>query len=188
MDENEKDFWEKFKKWQIDDIQIAINCKSYVSAAKLICCAIDSIAGFRFGANSNHGSKFRFTNFVKEFMPSFKTRLKCTKPRVKDGLVVWETQYKRSVIEMFYNNFRSGLIHEGLPGIGTEIVFYHNTKVLFSSPNADLVRFNILGLFEYLKNALEVYEKRLVIEKELQNNFKKRLSFITDANKISIIK
>ena len=150
-----------------------------MGAAKLICCTIDALAGFRFGATNYRGSKFRFINFMKEFMPEFKHRLKLKR---NNRLV-----YKRSVLEMFYNNFRSGLIHEGLPGIGTELINDKNKKLLFIAPTPDKLQLNIIGLFEYLKSAFNKYEKKLEQEKEIIDNFRKRLSYITDSNLISKI-
>ncbi len=66
MNNQERVFWEKFIRWHLDDIERAINAEAYVGAAKLICCAIDAFAGFRFGAVGYRGSKFRFISFVKE--------------------------------------------------------------------------------------------------------------------------
>jgi len=179
LSENEKRFWKKFKRWHLDDIQRAIDSNAYVGTAKLICCAIDALACFRFGATEYKGSKFRFISFMKEFMPAFKKRLKFYKNR--------ELEYERSVIKMFYENFRSGLIHEGLPGIGTEIIKVNNIDFLYQAPNADKLQINIIGLHSYLKFVFNEYEKELKKNQEFINGFKKRLSHITNENSISKI-
>lgn len=171
----EKEFWEKLKRWHFDDIEKAISAKAYVGAAKLICCAIDAFAGFRFGAVTYQGSKFRFISFVKEYMPKFKYRLKAKKNR--------SVIYKRSILEMVYNNFRSGLIHEGLPGVGTAIFKDQNTSILFKTPTPDMLKINILGLFEYFRFAIGEYEKRL-IQKDILEKFRNRLNFVSDKSRI----
>ncbi|MBI4078965.1 MAG: hypothetical protein HY429_01570 [Candidatus Levybacteria bacterium] len=175
MNEQEKEFWEKFKRWNLDDIERTIKTEAYVGAAKLICCVIDALAGFRFGAVSNQGSKFRFISFVKEFMPKFKYRLLAK----RNGIVI----YKRSILEMLYNNFRSGLIHEGLPGIGTGIFRDENIHSLFRIPKPDKLEINVLGLFEYLKFALSEYEGKLN-KGIFLNEFRERLNFIGDKRRI----
>lgn len=175
--QKEKKFWRKYKRWHLDDIKKCIDNKAYVGGAKLICCAIDALAGFRFGATNYAGSKFRFVNFVKEFMPAFKRRLRLT----KDNNLV----YKRSVLEMFYKNFRSGLIHEGLPGIGTELIEDNDKTLLFINPTPDILQINIFGLFEYLKVVFDKYEQKLYTEEDFLNNFRKRLKYITNPDLIS---
>ncbi|OGY15518.1 MAG: hypothetical protein A2784_02310 [Candidatus Chisholmbacteria bacterium RIFCSPHIGHO2_01_FULL_48_12] len=175
MNNQERLFWKQFKRWHLDDIERAIKAEAYVGAAKLICCAIDAFAGFRFGAVRYPGSKFRFISFVKEFMPNFKYRLLAK----RNGRVI----YKRSILEMLYNNFRSGLIHEGLPGVGTNIFEDQNTNLLFKTPKPDMLEINILGLFEYLKFAIGEYEKRLT-EKDILNSFRERFKFISDKGRI----
>lgn len=179
MNTQEKEFLERFKRWHLDDIEKAIHAEAYVGAAKLICCAIDAFSGFRFGAVNYQGSKPRFISFVKEFMPKFRYRLLAK----RNGRVI----YKRSILEMLYNNFRSGLIHEGLPGIGTNIFKDEKLNLLFKTPKPDILEINILGLFEYLKSAIGEYEKRLT-EVEVLNNFRERLKFISDKSRIPKIR
>lgn len=180
MNNKEIFFWNKFKRWHLNDIEKAIKADANVGAAKLICCALDALAGFRFGATKYEGSKSRFLSFVKEFMPAFKRRLK-----LKSGGIIL---YRRSVLEMFYNNFRSGLVHEGLPGIGTEIIKDKNKNLLYITPTPDLLQINILGLFEYLKVTFDTYDKRLKSERKIQENFYKRLKHITNPALISIMR
>ena len=112
---------------------------------------------------------------MKEFMSNFKYRLLAK----RNGRVI----YKRSILEMLYNNFRSGLIHEGLPGVGTNIFEDQNTNLLFKTPKPDMLEINILGLFEYLKFAIGEYEKRLT-EKDILNSFRERFKFISDKGRI----
>jgi hypothetical protein len=112
---------------------------------------------------------------MKEFMPGFKYRLVVK----KDG----QLRYKRSVLEMFYQNFRSGLIHEGLPGIGTGVIKDENIHLLFKAHKSDQLKINILGLFEYLKFTFKNYEEKLN-KGIFLNEFRSRLRFITDKNRI----
>lgn len=112
---------------------------------------------------------------MKEFMPNFKYRLVVK----ANGQVL----YKRSILEMFYHNFRSGLIHEGLPGIGTGVFKNEDTQLLFKATRSDQLEINILGLFEYFKFGFGAYEKRLTGGKILAD-FRKRLNFIGDKSRI----
>jgi len=175
MNRQEKEFWARFKRWCLQDIEKAIQVEAYVGAAKLICCAIDALSGFRFGATSYAGSKFRFISFMKEFMPRFKYRLVA-----KSG---GKVLYKRSILEMFYDNFRSGLIHEGLPGIGTGVFKNEDTHLLFRTPTPEKLEINIFGLFEYLKFAFGEYEKKLNRGVFL-TEFRSRLNFLNDKARI----
>ncbi len=178
MNEQEKLFWEQFKRWHLNDIEKTIQAGAYVGAAKLICCAIDALSGFRFGATEYNGSKYRFVNFMKEFMPRFRYRL-LAKSRGK-------VLYKRSILELFYNNFRSGLIHEGLPGIGTGVFYEKNAQLLFKTPTPDKLEINIFGLFEYLKFSFQEYENKLSAGVFLKE-FRRRFSFLSDKTRIAKI-
>lgn len=175
MNRQEKEFWERFKRWHLDDIEKAVKAGAYVGAAKLICCAIDALSGFRFGAATYAGSKFRFISFMKEFMPRFKYRL-----LAKSG---GEVRYKRSVLEMFYKSFRSGLIHEGLPGVGTGVFRDEDVHLLFRTPTPDRLEINIFALSAYLKFAFKEYEKKLNNGLFL-GEYRRRLNFLSDKTRI----
>lgn len=113
---------------------------------------------------------------MKEFMPAFRYKLV-----VKAN---GQLRYKRSVLEMFYQNFRSGLIHEGLPGVGTGVFKDKNIHLLFRALKPDQLEINILGLFEYLKFVFEEYEKKLN-KGIFLSEFRTRLYFISDKARIA---
>lgn len=167
MNKEEKYFWDSFKRWTIDDIDICFKYKANVATAKLICCAIDAFGSFYIGrgfrgreslvrpgggsGSSNpekKGSRDAFVAFSSNYIYEAK------------NLVIKVGGKKKNGTEFLYDNFRNGLIHGGVPSGGVGIVRTKSKKI-FVGISAQGILINLRPFKTSLKQAIRSYDKDL---------------------------
>jgi hypothetical protein len=167
MNCNEQKFWEEYKKELVDPIDILIKNQQDSAACKLIISGIDSLAGFYAGRTEAGLVKETFLNFVEKYLPRFNS-VKFTGKK----LINFKTEKEiKKPSEILYFMFRNGLIHDSTLGIGTEIYRDTDISVLWTGSYIQIFRINILGFFEYYKQAIKEYEKDLSADEALKKNF-----------------
>lgn len=168
MNKEEKEFWNRFIRWTLNDIDTCFKYKANVGAAKLICTAIDSFGSFYIGRGFENdeqqvrpkggsrssrptkaGSRDAFVSFISNYMPE-----------INKFILSIEGIGKKNGSELLYDHFRNGLIHGGLPGIGLGIVRKRDKKVLLPSKGY-IALINLPALKSVLKVAVKHYSKDL---------------------------
>jgi len=196
MTEEERLFWEQFKRYHLEDIDRCIANNANFGALTLILITIDALGGFykgliekeieevyeckncrirrrnkkkkwvvRVGGNrvdlakktyiingikyEESNSRDVFVNFIKNYMRDFFKE-------VQKG-----TRKKRAV-EILYSHFRNGLIHEGVPKIGTTVYRRYTPELFESYPHQEIfMRINLLSFRDRFLKALYDYERDL---------------------------
>lgn len=168
MNKEEKDFWKRYVRWTLDDIDICYKHKANVGAAKLICAAVDALGSFYVGRGYENdeqkirakggsgksgivraGSRDAFIAFVSNYMPE-----------IKKFILRIEDVGKKNGAELLYDHFRNGLIHEGLPGIGLGIIRKRD-KRFFLPAEGFVALVNLPALKATFKQAVRKYSKSL---------------------------
>ncbi len=164
MNKKEKEYWENYIKWTLEDIDLCMNNHAYLAAAKLICLAIDSLGSFYVGRGYKGnekctrpkggsglsqqepcGPKKAFVAFVSNYMPQF-----------KDSVVIIGEKQKNGA-NFLHDHFRNGLVHEGLPDAGVAIIDDDDNAKLFPKGKKFILAINIKPFWKVFKLALEKY-------------------------------
>ncbi|KKP88720.1 MAG: hypothetical protein UR93_C0009G0008 [Berkelbacteria bacterium GW2011_GWA2_35_9] len=180
LDNTKIEFWNKFKRWHLDDIDICLANNANYAATKTMLSLIDSLGGFYGGlieynniyyvpagggsrskkiydinnkSFEKSGSKKQFLNFTKNYLHEFfETKLPFGKNiRLSDVL---------------YEHFRCGIIHEGQPKFGTGITKENTPIVIYTNYKNIPVVLNILALRDMLRRAVFEYERDLSDNKQ----------------------
>lgn len=190
MNAQELDFWEKLKRWHLDDIDICIGNGANYAATKMMLTLID-ILGALYGGlvqkGDNYyvlagggrgnaktvvidkvtyeksGTKAQFKNFVKNYMHEFYE-------------IFISTNNKRiRAVEVLYNHFRCGLVHEGHSKYGTGIIRENNDQLI--SQRGLYITLNILALRDLVRKAMFNFEKDLNDNKQPERMIRWRIRY-----------
>ncbi|MBI5071885.1 hypothetical protein HZB93_03285 [Candidatus Falkowbacteria bacterium] len=192
MNEEEKEFWEKLKRWHLDDVDICIGNNANYAASKMMLTLIDILGAFH-GGMIRYKSKYyvlpggkrkqksktikiegknyeqttnkeQFLSFLKNYIHEF------YEIKVKHG-----SKEKRAA-EILYDHFRCGLVHEGHSKLGTGLARINNAEPIINKDG--LLVLNILALRDLVRRATFKFEKDLNKEKMLKR-WRERYNFLT---------
>lgn len=177
MNDEQKDIWERFKRWHLDDIDKCLAIQANYAATKTMLSFIDALGAFYGGLIEHRGKSYvlpggnrkhigktkqmnskiyeqtstkkQFLNFVKNYMTEF----------FKYKVVSGNKQIRLS--DILYDHFRCGMIHEGHPKYGTGIIRENSRVIAYENYGGVRVALNILTLRDMLRNAVFSYEKDL---------------------------
>ncbi|MBU0999196.1 hypothetical protein KKG24_02715 [Patescibacteria group bacterium] len=190
------DFWEKLKRWHLDDIDKCLVVNANYAATKTMLSLVDAL-GALYGGLIEHkgkyyvlvgdgsrskatiklyrkqyeesGTKKQFLNFTKNYLNEFfqyKTKVKSREILLADIL---------------YDHFRCGLIHEGHPKFGTGICRENNFNFFILNSGGVKIALNILALRDMLRRAVFTYEKDLFdkTQPERMKRWKERFKYLS---------
>ena len=167
MNEEEKNFWDLFKAWTLNDINICFKNRANIATVILICCAIDAFGSFYIGRGfmgkenlvrpsggsggskpEEAGSRNAFVAFASNYIPEAK------------GFVIKLGTKKKNGTEFLYDNFRNGLIHGAIPHGGVGIVRKRDRKIFVGVSQYGYL-INIRPFKTALRRAVEQYDRDL---------------------------
>lgn len=174
LDPNQEKFWDNFIKENIAPIETLIRKKHDVAALKLICSAIDILAGFYEGRTGPGHVRESYEKFLKKYMPHFfdfdYSQLSYTNKNLRNLPV--------NPGSILYHCFRCGSIHDGSLRLGTSFYRDSNIKVLHRVRGIEIMELNITGFWEYFKKALHDYEEDLKKNRQIYDNFVTKYQYI----------
>lgn len=184
MTSQEREFWERLKDWHLNDIDICLANGANYAAARTMLSYVDILGGFYGGLikregdycvrvqepgtskNSvkinndeyeKSGTKKQFFRFVRKYMNAFY--------RIKVKVRTEHIEKELRLADILYDHFRCGLVHEGHPKLGTEIVRENSDVILRVrsdfNVNKPLASLNILALRDKLRSATFQFERDL---------------------------
>lgn len=181
MNDVQKDFWDKLKRWHLDDIDICLANNANYAATKTMLSFIDVLGAF-YGGLIEHkgkyyvlagggsrtkkrikinkklyeesGTKKQFLNFTKNYLNEFfQYKLKVKSKKV-------------NLAGILYDHFRCGMIHEGHPKSGTGILRENSPIIIYYNYGGLKVALNILALRDMLRRAVFKFEQDLSDSKQ----------------------
>ena len=196
MNKQEIDFWEKLKRWHLDDIDKCLAVNANYAAAKTMLSLIDALGALYGGLieykgkyyvlaggcsrskitkkiyrkqYEESGTKKQFLNFTKNYLNEFFQY----KIKVKSKEIL--------LADILYDHFRCGLIHEGHPKFGTGICRENNLNFFYFNYGGVRVALNILALRDMLRRATFAYERDLFDKRqpEKMKRWKERFRFLS---------
>lgn len=165
MNPEEREFWNRLKRWTLNDIDICLGHNANVGAAKLMCCAIESFGSFyigrgfnederrvrpKGGSGENRASRVGVKNAFVAFVKNYISELNSFILRI-EGLG------KKNGGELLYDHFRNNLIHEGSPSIGIGIIREEGNRILVRAEGY-IALVNLLALRNALERAITSYD------------------------------
>jgi len=171
LNKEEKNHWKDYKKKLLEGIEDQISRGNNLPAAKLVCCAIDALAGFYVGLTQSQndqkpkyvlqgGSRNNSSSRLKNF-----SGISYEKPWHKETFTAYIKNYIGKLFRNnygvdFYDSYRNSLIHEGMSKKGYGIENLRNGK-LFIKNNNKILLLNINELFKELKNSIKLFDQEL---------------------------
>lgn len=176
----EEKFWENFKLENIRPVDQLIKNNYDVAAVKLICSAIDILAGFFIGRTTKAKIGKSFEIFLKKYMPVFF--------KYDLGELAFRKDNKpvENPAKILYFCYRNGLIHDGSLGLGVELYRDPNYEVLYSAFGIKIMRLSVIGFWEYFKKAINSYDEDLKKDIEIYRKFQEK--FIDISQPIFVLK
>lgn len=207
--QEEKEFWDKLKRWHLDDIDICLANNANYAATKMMLSFIDILGGFHGGlihiekddlgkkidgdlvragggGRSNKITKVNNISYEKsgsrkEFLNFVKNYInEFNRIRYKTGKKNW------SATEILYDCFRCGLMHEGYSKFGTGIIKSNDREIIkLDIPNIPIV-LNIVYLRDLVRRATFEFEND-VFKKKLKYKiirWKDRYDYLTSEFKL----
>lgn len=169
---DEEKFWGNFKLENVRPIEQLIKNNYDVAAVKLICSAIDALAGFFIGRTTKAKVGKSFEEFLKKYMPVF------FKYDLGELAFRKDNKSVESPAIILYVCYRNGLIHDGSFGLGVEIYRDPDYKVLYNASGIKIMRLNVIGFFEYFKKAINEYEEDLKRDNDIYIKFQEKYLYI----------
>lgn len=198
MNDEQREIWEKLKRWHFDDIEKCLNADANFAAAKMELTFIDILGAFYGGLIEDKGQYYvlkgrgRYSKNIKtcvingriyEETGTKRQFLNFTKNYLNEFYIFKIKSNSKKIIaaDILYEHFRCGLIHEGFPKYGTGI-YKSNDGELFSFDQGVKVALNIITLRDRLMIAVEEFENDL-IKKERIMRWQQRFDYL---NKLKI--
>lgn len=193
LNDKEQEFWNTWTKWLKDDINICHASHANLACVALICCGIDALSGYYYGVDiekigdfqyrgKEYGPLKRFAGFVEKYLHDFVANAKYKNGRYKKKRVcvdrekLKECELKYS--EVFYKQFRCGLVHEGFMKQRAVIDKWGKIGDYFSEIKRDHLVLNIDRLWPDFEKAVDEFKQDVECKPERAKQFRKRYRFM----------
>jgi len=190
MTRQEKNFWNKFKKQSLDDIEFLIKNNKDISALRNILCMIDALAGF-FTGRKDKGVEKSWFSYIDRVMKrvknlnikgsnlyfpnlkiySYHRRERNTGSRKKQNI--------ENCCALLYSIYRTGVIHDGMLPVSFFITKTNNNVWIIRKGDKQYkIGIDVVRLSDALRDSIERYEKSFESDPKRIKNFRKRFQFL----------
>lgn len=176
MTEEEKEFWENYKKRALEGIEDLLKRRKRIAAAKLIFIAIENFGSWRLGRDEKGkvlpGGGGRSTSEIIRLGYEVKKNHEAFDCFLKEYIKDHSKEFfdERDVL---WNSFRNGLIHDGIVANGHSVTLSGN---MIKKSNGR-VFVNAKKLFDLIKNkSLPKYDREL--DDFVLNRWRKRYKYL----------